>query len=194
MPGEGSMNTVALYRSLDGRFSVHVGDITTFSCDAIVNAANSTLLGGGGVDGAIHRAAGPALLDACRIVRSTLYPEGLPTGKAVATIAGNLPARRVIHTVGPIWRGGNHNEDALLASCYRECMRLAREEHLLHIAFPAISTGVYGFPRERAAHIVWQTVQAELATNALPRHVSLIFYSEDDAGIFLRENGLPARQ
>ena len=151
-----------LYSSPDGRCIVVIGDITTLACDAIVNAANSSLLGGGGVDGAIHRAGGPAILAECRALRAGPLPEGLPPGHAVATTAGYLPALRIIHTVGPIWRGGSHNEDATLASCYRECLALASREHLESIAFPAISTGIYGFPKERAARIAWVSVRAFL--------------------------------
>lgn len=147
-----------LYRSPDSRCIVAVGDITSLACNAIVNAANSGLLGGGGVDGAIHRAGGPAILAECRALRNGPLPDGLPPGKAVATTAGRLPAKRVIHTVGPIWHGGFHGEDETLASCYRECLTLAAREHLDSIAFPAISTGVYCFPKERAAHIAWRTV------------------------------------
>ncbi len=123
------------------------GDITRLDVDAIVNAANTSLLGGGGVDGAIHRAAGPQLLEACRQLG------GCPTGKAKATRGYRLPSRYIFHTVGPVWHGGQHGEDELLASCYRECMNLARQYQVKTIAFPAISCGVYHFPLERAARI-----------------------------------------
>jgi O-acetyl-ADP-ribose deacetylase (regulator of RNase III) len=194
----------ALYRSPEGRCIVAVGDITTLACDAIVNAANSSLLGGGGVDGAIHRAGGPEILAECRALRSGPLPDGLPAGKAGATTAGRLPAKRVIHTVGPIWRGGAHHEDETLASCYRESLALAAQEGLESIAFPAISTGVYGFPRERAARIAWRTVQEFLEGAHKPpsaphpatpdasclRTVWFIFFSDMDAEVFMSANGL----
>jgi O-acetyl-ADP-ribose deacetylase (regulator of RNase III) len=146
---------------LDGRMtnriSVQQADITTLPVDAIVNAANSSLLGGGGVDGAIHRAAGPRLLDACRAIG------GCPTGEARLTPGFDLPATWVIHTVGPVWRGGDQHEDELLASCYRESLTLASSTGARTVAFPAISTGAYGFPMERAARIAMREIQAFLA-------------------------------
>ncbi len=142
----------------DGRITVHQGDITRLDVDAIVNAANRSLLGGGGVDGAIHRAAGPQLLAECRTLG------GCRTGGAKITGGHALRARHVIHAVGPVWYGGNQGEDELLASCYREALRLCIEHHLGSVAFPAISTGVYAFPLERATEIavaeVWHGLDA----------------------------------
>lgn len=172
----------------DGRLLVAFGDITRYPCDAIVNAANSTLLGGGGVDGAIHEAAGPDLLAECKRLRATSLPEGLPPGQAVATGPGKLSAlgiRRIIHTVGPIWRGGNHDEPRLLASCYRSCLEIARAENFSSIAFPAISTGVYGFPKSLAAPIAFRAVADFLDISDRPATVTLVFYSRSDAEIFL---------
>ncbi|UUN30190.1 O-acetyl-ADP-ribose deacetylase [Streptomyces sp. FIT100] len=135
------------------------GDITEQHVDAVVNAANSSLLGGGGVDGAIHRRGGPEILDECRQLRASRYGKGLPTGQAVATTAGRLPARWVIHTVGPVWQA--HGSDpALLASCYRESLRVADELGARTIAFPAISTGAYGWPMKDAARTAVETVRA----------------------------------
>ena len=148
---------------------VIVADITTLALDAIVNAANESLLGGGDVDGAIHRAAGPELLEECRRIG------GCPTGEARLTRGYRLPARHVIHTVGPVWRGGGSGEDALLASCYRESLRLAAEHGLRSLAFPAISTGVYGFPAERAARIAVATVLEELSARDFDRVIFCCF-------------------
>ncbi len=134
------------------------GDITNEAVDAIVNAANSGLMGGGGVDGAIHRRGGPAILEACKIIRRDQYPNGLPTGQAVTTPGGNLPARHVIHTVGPVWHGGDRDEPALLADAYRNSMAQARQHGLRTVAFPSISTGIFGFPIEKAAPIALGTV------------------------------------
>ena len=136
------------------------GDITREEVDAVVNAANSSLMGGGGVDGAIHRAGGPRILEECKAIRAERGP--LPAGEAVATTAGNMPARRVIHTVGPIWHGGGRNEAATLAAAYRSSLRVARREGLRTVAFPSISTGAYGYPVEAAAQVALNAVRAEL--------------------------------
>ncbi|MCK6446118.1 MAG: O-acetyl-ADP-ribose deacetylase [Planctomycetes bacterium] len=152
------------------RIEIVTGDITTLDVDAIVNAANESLLGGGGVDGAIHRAAGPELLAECRALG------GCPTGEARLTRGHRLKARFVIHTVGPVWRGGAHGEDELLASAYRNSLVLAREHELARIAFPAISTGVYGFPLERATRIAWRTVASFLAEHPRPERVLFVCF------------------
>jgi len=157
------------------------GDITEQEVDAVVNAANSTLMGGGGVDGAIHRKGGPTILEECREIRRTRYPDGLPTGEAVATTAGNLPARRVIHTVGPVWRGGDKGESELLASAYRNSFEVAREEGLRTIAFPSISTGAYGYPTDQAADIALRTVRETIEANpGAFGEVRFVLFSEAD--------------
>ena len=173
----------------DGRLTVTTGDITIVRADAIVNAANSTLLGGGGVDGAIHRSGGPAILEECREIRGSRFPDGLPAGEAVETTAGKLPARWVIHTVGPVWWGGDYGEPDTLASCYRNSLSIAARLGAHSIAFPAISTGVYRFPRERAATVVWSTLSAFFTSNAEPSSVVLVFFSADDARVFLHAIG-----
>ena len=167
------------------RLKVMTGDITVLNVDAVVNAANSSLYGGGGVDGAIHRAGGPAILAECRDIRSHRYPDGLPPGKAVITSAGELPAGYVIHTVGPIWHGGNNNEREVLADSYRNSLKIAVETGIKTIAFPAISTGIYGFPKQIAAGIAAETILAHLKKNSLPREVTLVFFSEKDMESFM---------
>jgi len=170
---------------LDGRLIVAQGDITLFEGNAIVNAANSGLLGGGGVDGAIHRAGGPSILAECRALRAGPLKSGLPASEAVATGAGALRAGRVIHTVGPIWYGGGRGEAAALASCYRRCLEIAAAENLAVIAFPAISTGVYGYPKPEAARVAFDAVREFAAAHPIPREIWLVFFSESDANTFV---------
>ncbi len=154
------------------------GDITREATDAIVNAANSSLMGGGGVDGAIHRAAGPEIISACRNIRKTRYPQGLPAGQAVATTGGRLAAKHVIHTVGPIWHGGNHAEPETLASCYRESLRVAGELGLATVAFPSISTGAYGYPMEAAARVAIAAMLEALGEARTVKKIRLVLFDE----------------
>ena len=159
-------------------------DITTLDVDAIVNAANERMLGGGGVDGAIHRAAGPQLLEACRAVPEVERGVRCPTGESRITPGFRLPARYVIHTVGPVWRGGRRDEPALLASCYVSALTLAEEHQLASIAFPAISCGVYGYPLDQAAAIAMREVQN--FANVSLRRVRLVAFDEAALAAFLR--------
>jgi O-acetyl-ADP-ribose deacetylase (regulator of RNase III) len=161
-----------------GRIELVQGDITKQEVDAIVNAANSSLLGGGGVDGAIHRAGGPAILEECRGLG------GCDTGDAKATTAGQLPARHVIHTVGPVWRGGGQGEDELLASCHRRSLEVAAELGCRTVAFPAISTGAFAFPIERAAGIALTTTLDELERHTEIERVTFVLFSEDDLAVY----------
>jgi O-acetyl-ADP-ribose deacetylase len=174
---------------LDGRVIVLIGDITKQDVDAIVNAANYSLLGGGGVDGAIHLTGGPAILEECREIRRTTYPDGLPTGHAVITTAGNLPARHVIHTVGPIYGRENRREAELLANCYENSLALAARHSLSSIAFPAISTGIFDYPRSEAAAVASAAISKSLGRDTSVKDVRLVFFKEDDARVFL-ENQL----
>jgi len=172
----------------DGRVIILVGDISQQKVDAIVNAANSSLMAGGGVDGAIHRSGGPQILAECKEIRRTRFPNGLPTGEAVITCGGRLPARYVIHTVGPIkGRAGNADAD-LLAACYRNCLTLAAENNLRTIAFPSISTGAFGYPREEAALVSSKAIAAFLSQDATLAAVRLVFFSSADAGVFLKHH------
>jgi len=173
---------------LNGKVQVVTGDITKQNVDVIVNAANSTLLGGGGVDGAIHAKGGPKILEACRELRRTSFPSGLPTGEAALTTAGQLPARHVIHTVGPITGIGKEPDASMLAACYRNSLALAAEHGLRSIAFPAISTGAYGYPPDRAAPVVSETIESILSAGTVLEHVRLVFFNEDDARTFLKHH------
>jgi O-acetyl-ADP-ribose deacetylase (regulator of RNase III) len=165
----------------DRRIELMTGDITKLSIDAIVNAANSSLLGGGGVDGAIHRAAGPGLLAECRELR------GCPPGEAKLTAGYKLPARHVIHTVGPVWRGGRDNEDTVLASCYRACLALGAAHRLRSIAFPAISTGVYAFPRPRACAIAVDETHRFLQSDDTMERVIFIAFDAETASLYRKQ-------
>jgi O-acetyl-ADP-ribose deacetylase (regulator of RNase III) len=162
-----------------------VGDITRQNVDAIVNAANSSLLGGGGVDGAIHRVGGPAILAACEELRRVKWREGLPAGEAAATCAGELPASAVVHTVGPIRRAGEPPDAETLAACYRNSLRVAAEGGARSVAFPAVATGVYGYPAEMAAPVVSRAIEEYLAGDARITEVRLIFYTAREANTFL---------
>jgi O-acetyl-ADP-ribose deacetylase (regulator of RNase III) len=171
---------------LNGRVIVRSGDITREAADAVVNAANSTLLGGGGVDGAIHRAGGRAILAECREICRTRYPEGLPTGEAVITTAGELPAKYVIHTVGPIYGSHAGREAELLADCYKNSLRLAIENSVSTIAFPAISTGVYAYPKDEAARVSSHAIREFLAGDTSISEVRLVFFDQGGMDVFLR--------
>jgi O-acetyl-ADP-ribose deacetylase (regulator of RNase III) len=161
---------------MDSRITEKTGDITKEAVDAIVNAANSSLMGGGGVDGAIHIAGGPEILDACRTLRKTRYPDGLPTGEAVITTGGQLPAKYVIHTVGPIYGRHKGEEAKLLARCYESSIALAAEHGLTTIAFPAISTGVYGYPKDEAKRVSIAAVERALAAHPSIVEVRLVYF------------------
>ena len=164
--------------------SIH-GDITKISADVIVNAANTSLMGGGGVDGAIHRAGGPSILEACRQI--VARQGGCKTGEAVITTAGNLPARHVIHTVGPVWNGGKNNERQLLANCYQNSLKLAVENNCTSIAFPNISTGVYRFPKRDAAIISVETVFAFLKKSGAIEKVYFVCFDEENYELIRRQ-------
>lgn len=163
------------------KISLVLGDITEQHVDAVVNAANSSLLGGGGVDGAIHRRGGPEILAECRRLRASRYPDGLPTGQAVATTAGRLPARWVIHTVGPV-HSSREDRSELLASCYRESLRVAEELGAVSVAFPAVSTGAYGWPMDDAARIAVATVRT--TPTATVKDVRFVLFSADAYAVF----------
>jgi O-acetyl-ADP-ribose deacetylase (regulator of RNase III) len=161
------------------------GDITEIEADAIVNAANSSLMGGGGVDGAIHRKGGPRILEECKRIRETEWPNGLPTGKAVITSGGNLKAKHVIHTVGPVWLGGFHVEAELLKQAYRNSLKLAVAKGLKVVAFPSISTGAYGYPVGEASRVAVNTVKDFLEKEDKLERVILVLFSESDLQLYL---------
>jgi O-acetyl-ADP-ribose deacetylase (regulator of RNase III) len=178
---------------LSGKVRVLVGDITKQDVDAIVNAANSTLLGGGGVDGAIHYEGGPQILEECREIRRTRFPHGLPVGEAVLTTAGRLPSHYVIHTVGPITRLGSEPDAVMLAACYRNVLALAAEHKLRSIAIPAISTGAFGYPPEQAAPVVSETIESVVSGETVVQQVHLVFYDAHSATVFLKNQRFSTR-
>ena len=168
--------------SVKDRIKVIQGDITRVQADAIVNAANTSLLGGGGVDGAIHRAGGPEILKACREI---VARQGCcPTGEAVITPAGTLPAKYVIHTVGPVWHGGDRNEAEKLANCYQNSLKLAQENACKTVAFPNVSTGVYGYPKVEAAQVAIEKTVAFLKQNPLPETVTFVCFDEENLKLY----------
>ena len=188
----GRLHSTPMHSFLEGTVIAVSGDITRQDVDVIVNAANGSLLGGGGVDGAIHRAGGPAILSACQELRRTVLPSGLPTGDAVITPGGQLPARFVIHTVGPVYGSHSGNEADLLASCYRRSLFLAHERGLYSIAFPAISTGSYGYPRSEAARVASRAIASSLAELPRIREVRLVFFSPQELAVFLEHQEFSA--
>ena len=172
------------------KMEVIQGDITKLDVDVIVNAANSSLMGGGGVDGAIHRAAGPELLNECKKIaqeRKTIPGGPCPAGDAVITAAYRLPCKRIIHTVGPVWHGGNNNEAETLASCYRKSLLLAGENGLASIAFPNISTGVYGYPKEKAVKVAVDTVKKTLGEMPGIQRVVFVCFDDENYGLYKKE-------
>ncbi len=177
-----------LQKFLSGRVAVKVGDLTREPVDVIVNAANGSLMGGGGVDGAIHRAGGPEIKAACADIRRAEYPQGLPTGEAVITPGGKLPARHVIHTVGPVYGGGGEDKAQLLAACYFNSLRLAVSHQLKSIAFPAISTGIYGYPLAEAAAVSSCTIERFLSVDKTIDAIRLVFFTAHEADVFLQHH------
>jgi O-acetyl-ADP-ribose deacetylase len=168
----------------DLKLEVLRGDITKIQVDVIVNAANNSLLGGGGVDGAIHSAGGPTILEACKAIR--IKQGECPTGEAVITTAGNLPARYVIHTVGPVWHGGNRNEDQFLSNCYKRSLLVAETYRVASIAFPNISTGVYGYPKDKAALVAVNTVRTyfEEKTSSKINYVAFVCFDDENYRLY----------
>lgn len=179
---------VELKRFVNGRVVVKVGDISKEDVDAIVNAANSSLMGGGGVDGAIHRAGGPEILAQCREIRRRQFPDGLPTGQAVMTRAGKMLSNYVVHTVGPVSSKGGKDKAEKLADCYRNSLALVAERGLHTVAFPAISTGIYGYPSDNAARVSSKAVEDFLSGSTSLKEVRLVFFSQSDADIFIQNH------
>jgi O-acetyl-ADP-ribose deacetylase (regulator of RNase III) len=188
VPGLEAKSMEELRRFLSGRVVVKVGDITKEDADVIVNAANSSLMGGGGVDGAIHRAGGAEILKECKEVRRTHYPDGVPPGQAAITTAGKMLAKHVIHTVGPVYGRGGKEKAEQLASCYRNALTLASKKGLRTIAFPAISTGVYGYPLDEAAQVSSRAVEGFLKSDSSMQEVRLVFFGRSDAELFLKNH------
>ena len=180
------MSSLSVESFLEDRVLVLVGDITQQDVTAIVNAANSSLLGGGGVDGAIHHAGGPKILEECKQIRKTTYPDGLPTGQAVLTTGGNLPAKYVIHTVGPIYGRESERESELLAACYQNSLLIAVQHAVASIAFPSISTGVFGYPKPEAAKVSSAAIKEFLTADQQIEQVRLVFFQPEDARVFLQ--------
>jgi O-acetyl-ADP-ribose deacetylase (regulator of RNase III) len=170
-----------------GRVLLYRGDITRLDTEAIVNAANSSLLGGGGVDGAIHRAGGSEILEECQLLRKRLYPSGIPTGQAVATTGGKLPAKIIIHTAGPVWHGGHQHEAEELAACYQNRLKIVASRNLTSVAFPGISTGIYGYPKPEAIAIAVREVKAFLERHKLPEVVVFVVFDEVSFRLYERE-------
>jgi O-acetyl-ADP-ribose deacetylase (regulator of RNase III) len=160
------------------------GDITDVDADAIVNAANQTLMGGGGVDGAIHKRGGPTILEECKRIKASEWPNGLPTGKAVITSGGNLRTKHVIHTVGPVWHGGSHGEPGLLADAYENSLKLAAFKKLKTVAFPSISTGAYRYPIEKASRTALTTVKQFLENESTLREITFVLFTEHDFKVY----------
>jgi O-acetyl-ADP-ribose deacetylase (regulator of RNase III) len=173
----------------NSRIRIVRGDITEQDVDAIVNAANPSLMGGGGVDGAIHRKGGPRILAECRRIRQRDWPRGLPTGRAVITSGGRLKARHVIHTVGPVWRGGGEGEPELLAECYRDSLQLAKTKGLGRIAFPSISTGAYGYPIDQAAKVALSTAKKFVESGGGPDEIIFVLFDDRDLATYVETVG-----
>ncbi|MDH5806865.1 MAG: O-acetyl-ADP-ribose deacetylase [Candidatus Methanomethylicaceae archaeon] len=172
------------FKICNSKIIIIKGDITEMNTDAIVNSANPSLMGGGGVDGAIHKKGGPKILEECKLIREREYPQGLPTGKAVITSGGNLKAKYVIHTVGPIWRGGMYNEEKLLSEAYYNSLKLAISKGIKSIAFPSISTGAYGYPIEKASIVALRTIKEFLEKEDFIEKVIIVLFNEKDYEVY----------